>query len=409
MSLITEIPEKVGISRDRLARVDDLTHSYVDSGRLPCAQTVISRRGEIIHHDVYGWADVKEQRPLRAHHAFRIYSMTKPVTSLALMQLVETGQVLLENPVSRYIPSFANIEVWAGGDENGYETIPAAREVTVHDVLTHTAGFTAGFDLSTPLGALYRARGLGDLKRPDFSLEEGMDVLATMPLLFQPGTGWVYGMSTDVCGRIVEVVSGQPLDEYFREQIFEPLGMERTDFWVPPDRIEGLTTNYVRDQDKKLRGIDRAGRTGYDRRPEYLSGAGGLVSVAADYQRFVQMLLNGGECDGARVIGRKTLDYMTLNHLPGGATLSGMGQTLWAETAMEGTGFGLGFAVLTDPAANQSLTSVGQYEWGGAASTIFWVDPSEELTVLFLTQLVPSRTYPIRRQLRATVYQSLTD
>ena len=409
MSLITEVPEKVGISRERLARVDELTHGYVDAGRLPCAQTVIARRGEVIHHDIYGWADVEEQRPLRAHHAFRIYSMTKPVTSLALMQLVETGQVLLENPVSRYIPSFGDLEVWAGGDGEDYSTVPTEREVTVHDVLTHMAGISAAFDPANPVARLYQEHRLGDLKRPHMSLEEGMDLLAGIPLLFQPGSAWAYGMSTDVCGRIVEVVSGQPLDEYFREHVFEPLGMDRTDFWVPQDRIEGLTTNYMRNQEKQLQAIDRPGRTTYDRRPEYLSGAGGLVSVAADYQRFAQMLLNGGDYDGARVIGRKTLEYMTLNHLPGGRTLNDFGQSLWAETAMEGTGFGLGFAVLTDPAANQSLTSVGQYEWGGAASTLFWVDPVEEITVLFLTQLVPSRTVPIRRQLRATVYQALTD
>ncbi len=409
MSLITEIPEKVGISRERLAKVDDLTHGYVDAGRLPCAQTVISRRGEIVHHDVYGWADVEDRRPLRVHDIFRIYSMTKPITSIALMQLIETGQVLLENKVSRYIPSFADIEVWDGGDQESCGTVPAEREVTIHDVLTHMAGFTAGFQYQNPVDAMYRKHGLGDLTRPAMSLADGMDALARMPLLFQPGTGWAYGMSTDVCGRLVEVISGQPLDDYFRDHIFGPLGMGQTDFWVPPDRIEALTTNYVRNRRKELHAIDRPDRTAYGNRPEFLSGAGGLVSVAADYQRFLQMLLGGGEYDGARVIGRKTLEFMTLNHLHGGRTLNDMGQSTFAETAMEGTGFGLGFGVVTDPAANRSISSVGQYEWGGAASTVFWVDPSEELTVLFLTQLVPSNTYPLRRQLRAAVYQSLTD
>ena len=409
MSLITEIPEQVGISSERLAKVDELTHGYVDAGRLPCALTVVARRGEIVHHDVFGWADVDEERPLGADDIFRIYSMTKPVTSIALMQLVETGQVLLENPVSRFIPSFAGIEVWDGGDENEYATVPTDREITVHDVLTHTAGFTAGFQYRTPIDAIYRRLGLGDLSRPDIALGEAMDLLATLPIMFQPGTGWAYGMSTDVCGRIVEVVSGLSLDEYFDANIFEPLAMVDTGFWVTEDRLDRLTSNYVRNKDKDLRAIDRSGRTSYDHRPTYLSGAGGLVSTAADYQRFVQMLLNGGELDGARVIGRKTLEYMTLNHLAGGATLNDLGQATFAETAMDGTGFGLGFAVITDPAANQSICSVGQYEWGGAASTIFWVDPVEELTVLFLTQLVPSNTYPIRRQLRAAVYQALID
>lgn len=407
--MITAEPESVGLSSGRLARVDHLAHGYVDSGRLPCGLTVVARHGQIVHHDVYGWADIDADRKLAADDIFRVYSMTKPITSIALMQLYERGEILLENAVSRYIPSFADIAVWEGGTADDYTTVPAEREITVHDVLTHQAGFTAGFQFQTPVDELYRRHGLGDLVRPDVPLDEAMDVLASLPVEFQPGSRWSYGMSTDVCGRIVEVVSGQPLDAYLRENVFGPLSMVDTDFWVPESEIDRLTTNYVRNKKKVLRPIDSIGRTRYDQRPTYLSGAGGLVSTAADYQRFVQMLANGGELDDQRIIGGRTLAFMALNHLPGGATLNDRGQSTFAETAMEGVGFGLGFSVVVDPAATRAVNSVGTYGWGGAASTIFWVDPVEDLTVLFLTQLLPSNTFPIRRQLQATVSQALID
>jgi CubicO group peptidase (beta-lactamase class C family) len=407
--MISADPESVGLSTERLARVDALTHGYVDSGRLPCGLTVIARHGEVVYHDVYGWADLDADRKLTDDAIFRIYSMTKPITSVALMQLYERGDVLLENAVSRYIPSFADIAVWDDGTADDYTTVPTEREITVHDVLTHQAGFTAGFQYQTPVDELYRRHGLGDLVRPDIPLDEAMDRLASLPVEFQPGSRWAYGMSSDVCGRIVEVVSGQSLDEYLRDHILDPLGMVDTGFWVPESEIDRLTTNYARNKAKKLRPIDSIGRTRYDRPPTYLSGAGGLVSTAADYQRFVQMLANRGQLDGTRVIGSRTLDYMTLNHLPGGTTLNERGQSTFAETAMDGVGFGLGFSVVVDPAATHAVTSIGNYGWGGAASTIFWVDPVDDLTAMFLTQLLPSNTFPIRRQLQATVAQALID
>jgi CubicO group peptidase (beta-lactamase class C family) len=407
--MITATPESAGMSSERLAKVDALTHGYVTDGRLPGITTVIARHGQVIHHDVYGWADVESQVPLTADSIFRIYSMTKPVTSVALMMLYESGEILLENKVSRYIPAFADTRVFKGGTEDGYETVAPDREMTVHDVLTHMSGLTAGFQFQHPVDALYRSRGLGDLRRPKMPLAEALDILASLPLLFSPGQGWAYGMSTDVCGRLVEVISGQTLDEFMRHHIFEPLGMVDTDFWVPEDKLHRLTTNYVRNADRSLRPFDTAAKSSYSRRPLYLSGAGGLVSTAADYQRFVQMLANGGELDGRRVLGSRTLRFMATNQLPGNSDLNDMGQSTFSETAMEGTGFGLGFSTVIDPSATQSLTSLGEYGWGGAASTVFWVDPIEDLTAIFLTQLVPSNTYPIRRQLRAVVNQALVD
>jgi CubicO group peptidase (beta-lactamase class C family) len=407
--MISAEPAKVGMSAERLARVDAMTHAYVDSGRFPCVETIVARGGEVVHHDRYGWADVDTQRPLADDTIYRIYSMTKPITSIALMMLYEQGEVLLENAVSRYIPSFADVQVWADGDEDDYRTVAPGRAMTVHDVLTHMSGLTAGFHYQHPVDALYRRHGIGDLTRPDLRLDEALDLATGLPLLFSPGTRWCYGMSTDVVGRIVEVVSGLDLGEFFRRHIFEPLGMHDTGFWVPEESIHRLATCYVRARDRTLRAFDSRERSGYAERPKYLSGAGGLVSTADDYRRFLDMLAGGGELDGARIIGPRTLDYMTTNHLPGGATLNEMGQSTFSESAMGGTGFGLGFSVIVDPSESHALSSVGQYSWGGAASTGFWVDPAEDLWVLFLTQLVPSNLYPIRRQLQATVYQAIVD
>jgi CubicO group peptidase (beta-lactamase class C family) len=406
--LITADPEKVGLSRERLARVDAVTHRYVDEGRMPCVVTVVARQGEVVHHDLYGWSDVVDQRPIEHDSIFRIYSMTKPITSLALMQLYEQGRVMLEHPVSKYIPAFADTQVFESGSEDEYETVAPGREVTVHDVLTHMSGLTAAFQWSHPVDAIYRQHDLADLTRPTYDLEEACNLAASLPLLFSPGTRWGYGMSTDVVGRLVEVISGQTLDAYLREHVLDPLGMVDTEFWVDPEQIHRLTSLYAYPKDE-LRRLDRRDKTRLGERPSFLSGAGGLVSTAADYQRLLTALVNGGELDGTRIIGSRTLAYMASNHLPGGVTLNEMGQSTFSEAAMEGTGFGLGFSVVVDPAATQSLASEGEYSWGGAASTAMWVDPKEELTCLFLTQLLPSSRFPIRRQLRATVNQGIVD
>lgn len=404
---VTIDAREAGIDPDRLARIDELTHGYVDSGRFPCAQFLLARGGHIVHHDVYGFADEESQRPLRDDSIFRIYSMTKPVTSVALMMLYEQGKVLLEDPVSRYLPSFADPRVFVGGNENGYTTREAAREMTVHDVLRHTSGLTYGFQNQHAVDAIYRKHGIGDFTPSTRSLSEEMDLIGTLPLQFDPGTGWCYSMSTDVCGAIVEVVSGQRLDEFFAQNIFEPLGMVDTAFWVDgDDRRDRLTTNYLHFGGARTP-MDPWDRSIYRKPPPMLSGGGGLVSTMADYHRFVDMLRRGGEGNGARLLSDRTLAFMTLNHLPNGRTLNEMGQVGFTEVLMEGLGFGLGFSTNVSPAANGAVGSVGDYGWGGAASTVFSVDPVEDLTFVFLTQLLPSSTYPIRRQLRATVYQAL--
>jgi CubicO group peptidase (beta-lactamase class C family) len=275
-------------------------------------------------------------------------------------------------------------------------------------VLTHLSGLTYGFQFAHPVDAMYRARGLGEFfTRPDYDLAEAMARLGELPLLFEPGTRWNYSMSTDVCGRLVEVMSGLSLDEFFRIRIFEPLGMHDTAFATRESEVERCSPLYVFQAGKGMRRMAEAEAM---TRPErFLSGGGGLHSTADDYLRFCHLLVNGGELDGVRLLSPRTLRFMASNHLPGGRTLNEMGQSTFAETAMNGTGFGLGFSVLLDPAANQSLGSPGLYAWGGAASTAFWIDPVEELAVVFMTQLLPSNTYPLRRHLQAGVYQALVD
>jgi CubicO group peptidase (beta-lactamase class C family) len=350
---------------------------------------------------------VASDRPLGDDAIYRIYSMTKPITSIALMQLYEQGRVLLEDPVSAYIPEFAEMQVFTGGTPTAPKVRPAQTTMTVKDVLTHASGLTYGFFFQNNLDAMYREDGLGDFQLPDYTLEEGMRRLATKPLAFDPGTAWNYSMSTDVCGRLVEVIAEVGLDEYFAERITGPLGMDDTAFHVPADKKDRFTSNYALTPDEPLMIVDSFDASPYLSPPVFLSGGGGLVGTVDDYQRFVDMLLNGGELDGRRIIGRKTLEYMTINHLPEGKTLNELGQSLFSEAVMEGMGFGLGFSTLVDPARNGAVSSGGEFAWGGAASTAFWVDPAEEITCVFMTQLMPSSSYPLRRELKATVYQAL--
>jgi len=370
---------------------------------------IVTRRGQVVLNSAYGHADRENDMPVAADTIWRIYSMTKPVTSVALMMQLEQGKVLLEQPVSDFIPEFADTKVWAGGDEDDFTVVEPDREPTVHNMLTHLSGITAGFVRAHPLDALYRKVGLGDFSRPEGNLEQGIARLAAQPLLFQPGTRWNYGMSTDVVGRIVEVASGQPLDRYFADHIFEPLGMVDTGFGLPPDNANRFSAMYTKGPDGRAALLESSQRSNYLKPAKFFSGAGGLVSTAGDYHRFVECLARGGELSGVRLLGPRTVDYMARNHLPGGVTLNEMGQALFSETSMEGVGFGLGFGVVVDPAAVTNLCTKGEYHWGGAASTTFWIDPVEDLHVQFYTQLLPSDTYPIRRHLRATVYQALID
>lgn len=398
--------ERLGFSEKRLERVADICHRYVDEGKFPGTSVIVARRGEIVLRDVYGMADIDGGRKLGDDTIFRIFSMTKPIASIALMQLVEQGRVLLQNPVSRYIPSFEDATVYVSGGPKDYTTEPAHRPVTIHDILMHTAGLSMALQID-PVARIYADNGLGFGFR-GMDLGGYCDLVGSLPLLFHPGTRWYYSTATDVVGRVVEIVSGLTLDRYLAEHIFEPLGMTDTAFWVPEDKVGRLAELYTR-RDGELVPFALGGGNPYLSRPEMLSGAGGLVGTIDDYHRFATCLVRGGELDGERIIGSRTLRYMASNHLPGEVDLQTFGGESATETAMPGVGFGLGFGVVIDPPRNASLASVGEFLWGGAASTAFWVDPVEEVSVVFMTQLFPSSTYPIRPQLRWTVNQALID
>ena len=401
--------EDLGFSVERLGRLDARLHRYVDEGLLPGVQTLISRRGRLVHRDRYGTTDVEAGTAVEEDTLYRIYSMTKPITSVALMMLFEEGHFLLEDPISMWLPEFAEMEVWTGGTADAPETEPCATPITVHHVLTHTSGLTYGFQYAHPVDDLYRRNGLGDFAQaPDYDLDEGMRRLASLPLQFEPGTRWNYSMSTDVCGALVAKISGLSLDEFFRTRIFEPLGMVDTAFVAPEADTDRCSALYAR-----LPGMDEkmliAPKRAMTKASPYLDGGGGLVSSSDDYLRFAHLLVGGGELDGVRLLSPRTLAFMASNHLPGGKTLNEMGQSTFSEASLEGTGFGLGFSVLLDQAASTNLGTPGTFAWGGAASTAFWIDPVEQLAVVFMTQLLPSNLYPIRRNLLAGVYQALID
>jgi len=392
----------------RLQRVGEVGRRYVDAGQIPCSVVQVADAHGPIYTDTYGWADVEDQVPITIDSIFRIYSMTKPITSIVLMQLYEEGALLLEDPLEKFLPEFAHPTVMIGGNDISPVTRPAARSITIKDILTHASGLTYGFLRQGPLDARYRDQGLGDFSTPDYSLREGMRRIAEQPLLFEPGTAWNYSMSTDVCGAVIEVVTGQTLAQAFAERVFNPLHMLDTGFSVPKSAVDRFTSLYAPIPPGPMTRIDQAGSSAYLEPAAFLSGGGGLVSTIGDYQKFASMLLAGGLGDSGRVIGRRTLEYMATNHLPGGKLLNELGQSLFSEVAMDGMGFGLGFSVVADPAANGSLCSAGEFAWGGAASTAFWIDPVEQITAIFMTQLLPSSHYPLRRELRAAVYQALT-
>ena len=401
-------PAEAGFDGERLARIDAHFARYVDDGRLPGWAAVVSRGGRIVHIATCGNRDREAALPIELDTIYRIYSMTKPITSVAAMMLYEEGAFELKDPVSRFIPSFADTRVYRSGSALAPVLEPQVEQMRIWHLLTHTAGLTYGFHHAHPVDAIYRAAGFEWGSPPDMDLEACCDAYASMPLLFQPGAEWNYSVATDVLGRVVEVASGQTLDAFMRERIFEPLGMVDTGFSVPERDAGRLAALYGADPTGGLPvRIDFMGDAVL-RPPAAFAGGGGLVSTAADYHRFEQMLLGEGELDGVRLLGSRTVRYMARNHLPGGVDLEAFGRPLFAETSFDGVGFGLGFSVLDDPAAYKVLSSQGTYAWGGAASTAFWIDPAEKITALFLTQLVPSSTHPIRSQLSQLVYQALT-
>jgi CubicO group peptidase (beta-lactamase class C family) len=402
-------PEDVGFASERLARIDrHLAEHYVGPGKIAGCLCWVARRGALVHRTALGARDLERGRPLGDDTIFRIYSMTKPIASVALMMLFEEGRFALGDPVHRFLPAFRDLGVYVQGRHPAFQTRPPERPMTVHDLLTHQSGLTYGFMQRTNVDAAYRRLGIGEAK-PGNTLASMVDTLATLPLEFSPGTAWNYSVSTDVVGRLVEVISGQPLDRFLAERLFAPLGMRDTGFAVPAAERERLAACYTRGPGKRLVLEDDPERSRWAGDVTHFSGGGGLVSTAHDYLRFCEMLRRGGALDGARILSRKTIALMTTNQLPDNADLTERALGHFAETKYEGQGFGLGFSVVIDRARAATTASVGSYGWGGAASTIFWIDPAEELVVIFLTQLIPSRTFDFRGQLQAIVYGALAD
>jgi CubicO group peptidase (beta-lactamase class C family) len=332
--------------------------------------------------------------------------MTKPLTSVAIMMLYERGLFQLDDPITRFLPSFANMRVATGGQRGKIDTVPAARDITFRDLLTHTSGLTYGFMQSTLVDQKYRDEGI-DFQTATCSLGELVDRAAAMPLLAQPGAEWNYSIATDVLGHLVAVISGEPFGDFLQHQVIEKLGMVDTGFHVPPDKHGRFAANYGRGADGKLVVIEDPATRPYRAPGKICSGGGGLVSTAGDYMRFCQFMLNRGELEGVRLLGRKTVELMTSNHLRG--DMAAMGMPRFSESSYEGVGFGLGFSVMLDPARAQIVGTPGEFAWGGAASTAFWVDPVEDMAVVLLTQLMPSSTYPIRRELRVLTYAAIID
>ena len=402
-------PESAGMSKAALDRVEaHLKHRYIDAGRFPGTQMLVYRRGKIVHSALQGFADVERKTPMKDDTIFRIYSMTKPITSVAFMMLFEEGRVALDEPVHKYIPEWKNLGVFQAGTLPAFLTRPPSRPMLIVDLLRHTSGLTYGFQKRSNVDAAYREQRIEEIERPR-TLQLMIDDLSKLPLEFSPGDAWNYSVSTDVIGYLIGKISGTPFDQFLRERIFNPLGMNDTDFFVPRDKAHRLAACYSCDGKGGMTLQDDPATSSFLLPPSFLSGGGGLCSTAADYLTFCRALLSGGELDGVRLIGPKTLALMRSNHLPGGSDLYAMSRSLFSEAAYNGVGFGLGFAVTVNPAQTLLPGSAGEYFWGGLASTAFWIDPAEELITIFMTQLMPSSSYPIRRELRTMVYAAITD
>jgi CubicO group peptidase (beta-lactamase class C family) len=404
-----------GLSAERLERITDhLNRSYIDPGKIAGCQVAVARHGHLAYSRSLGRMDIERGRPMADDAIFRIYSMSKPITSVALMTLFEQGYFQLDDPVSRYVPEWKDHRVWVSGDGDQMELVAPKKPLSFRHVLSHTGGLTYGSLLAAlgmpddghPVTKAYSREGVrrGDGETlHDFAMK-----LSKVPLRYQPGEQWMYSLSTDVSGYLVERISGKRFDRFLKEVIFEPLKMVDTSFVVAKDKVDRFTANYQRLPNKSLRLVDDPLTSSYLTEPSFFSGGGGLTSTTADYMRFCEMLRRGGELDGDRILGPRTIALMRMNHLSGGRDLTQLAVGGFSETAYEGVGFGLGFAMTIDQVTTGNLGDADYY-WGGAASTIFWVDPKEDLTVVFMTQLMPSGMFNFRGQLKNIIYSAIVD
>lgn len=402
-------PTDVGLDAARLERIDAHFTRYIDDGRLPGWQVLVARHGDVVYNRCRGWRNREAGTEFTPDTIVRLYSMTKPLTSVLAMMLHEEGRIGLKDPVSKYISEFADTMVYRSGSHLRPVTEPQVEPIRIWHLLTHMSGLTYGFHNTHPVDAMYRAAGFEWGSPAGADLAECCARWAQLPLVFQPGSEWNYGVSTDVLGRVVEVVEGKPLDEVMRDRITTPLGMVDTAFSVTDDERQGRLAQLYIPNPADLTAVAAPDVLARSTAPTMLSGGGGLFGTAQDYLQFCRMVAGGGSRGDVRLLGRHTVDYMGSNHLPGGADLEQVGRPLFAETSFDGVGFGLGYSIVVDPVANRVPSSVGEMAWGGAASTAFWIDPVEDLIVVFLTQLLPSSTHPIRPELKQLVYQALVD
>ena len=401
--------KEVGLDATRLKSIDKHFNRYVDEGRLAGYAVAVARHGKVAHFGMYGHKDSETGAPITDDTMYRIYSMTKPITSIALMMLVEHGLLQLTDPVSKFIPSFGETRVWSTGTVLKPLTSALTEPIRIWHLLTHTAGMTYGFMYSDVVDDMYRRAGFEAGVAYKDSLEVVCDKYAALPLLFQPGSSWNYSVATDIVGRVIEVVGKMPLDEFFDKNIFQPLEMHDTAFWVPQEKHERVASLYRYDEtNHKKAKISGFANSGLDK-PVFLSGGGGLISTADDYFKFIRMLEGRGKSGNVRLLSPSTFEMMVMNHLPNNADISTFGRPLGEEIFYDGLGFGLGFGVVVDQAKTRVACPNGTFSWGGMASTAFWVDPVNEISAMFFTQLIPSSTYPIRPYLRSLVYAAVTD
>jgi CubicO group peptidase (beta-lactamase class C family) len=403
-------PEAAGLSANKLENIErHLVRNYMAPKKIAGCQIMVARHGVPAYFGSFGEMDIERRKPVAKDTIFRIYSMTKPITSVALMMLFEEGKFQLNDPVSRFIPSWKNHQVWTSGRGSAMQTREPTTVMTMRHILSHTAGLTYGALLageSEPVDEVYQTLGVdrGDGE----TVNSFADKLSNVPLRYDPGTRWLYSLATDVCGCLVEFISGQKFEDFLQERIFDPLDMPDTGFWVPENKLHRFAANYSRASDKSLQLLDDPETSKYRQAPSFPSGGGGLVSTTNDYAKFCEMLRQRGDYNGKEIIGSRTLSLMIRNHIANGADLSQAAMGTFSETAYEGVGFGLGFASTLDEVSSGTV-GAGDYYWGGAASTIFWVDPIEDLYVIFMTQLMPSATFNFRGQLKNIIYSAIKD
>ena len=403
-------PERAGLNPKRLETISQhLRERYVNPKKIAGCQVMVSRGGAVAYFKSFGEMDIARDKPVQEDTIFRIYSMTKPITSIALMMLFEEGRFQLDDPVWRFIPSWRDQRVWVSGDVAEMETRKPLSPMTMRHVLSHTSGLTYGtglFPSEHPVDKFYDKLGVN--RNPGETIDSFAEKLSKVPLRFDPGTKWCYSLATDVCGCLVEFISGMPFEQFLQERIFDPLGMVDTSFVVPKEKLHRLAANYGRRADKTLKLLDDPMDSIYANPNRFPSGGGGLVSTTMDYARFCEMLRCGGQFETHRLIGGRTLRLMHRNHLPNGSDLGSIAMGSFSETAYDGVGFGLGFASTLDEVTAGTI-GVGDYYWGGAASTIFWVDPNEDMFVIFMTQLMPSATFNFRGQIKNIIYGAIED